>query len=62
MEVKLSADTTSKEEVAGLAAYVHLILQFLRDLGGIQLLRYDQEFRKWATAKGVKRWRELNVQ
>ena len=61
MAVMLSAETTSKEEAAGLAAHMHLILQLSRDLGGIQWLRYDQEFREWAAAKGVKRWGELNL-
>ena len=61
MAVMLSADTTSKEEAAGLAAHMHLILQLSRDLGGTQWLRYDQEFREWAAAKGVKRWGELNL-
>ena len=59
MAVMLSAETTSKEEAAGLAAHMHLILQLSRDLGGIQWLRYDQEFREWAAAKGVKRWGSL---
>ena len=59
--VMLSAETMSKEEAAGLAAHMHLILQLSRDLGGIQWLRYDQEFREWAAAKGVKRWGELNL-
>ena len=59
MAVMLSADTTSKEEAVGLAAYIHLILQLSRDLGGTQWLRYDQEFREWATAKGMKRWGSL---
>ena len=61
MAVMLSADTTSREEAAGLAAHMHLILQLSRDLGGTQWLRYDQEFREWAAAKGVKRWGELNL-
>ena len=59
--VMFSADTMSKEEAAGLAAHMHLILQLSRDLGGTQWLRYDQEFREWAAAKGVKRWGELNL-
>ena len=61
MAVVLSAETMSKEEAAGLAAHMHLILQLSRDLGGIQWLRYDQEFREWAAVKGVKRWGELNL-
>jgi len=34
MAVLLSADSTTKEEAAGLAAYQHLILQLSKDLGG----------------------------
>ena len=59
--VMLSTETTSKEEAAGLAAHMHLILQLSSDLGGMQWLRYDQEFRKSATVKGVKIWGELNL-
>ena len=40
MAVMLSAETTSKEEAAGLAAHMHLILRLSRDLGGILWLRY----------------------
>ena len=62
MAVMLSAQATLKEEGAGLAAHMHLILQLSRDLGGLQWLRYDQEFWEWAAAKGVKRWGELNLE
>ena len=61
MAVMLSAETTSKEETAGLATHMHLILQLSSDMGGMQWLRYDQEFREWATARRVKRWGELNL-
>ena len=61
MTVMLSVEATSKEEAAGLAAHMHLIQQLSRDLGGTQWLRYDQEFREWAAAKGVKRWGDLNL-
>ena len=61
MAVMLSVEATSKEEAAGLAAHMHLILQLSQDLGGTQWLRYDQEFREWAAAKGMKRWGELNL-
>ena len=54
--VMLSAETTSKEEAAGLAAHMHQILQLSSDLGGMQWLRYDQEFREWAVERGMKRW------
>ena len=36
MAALVSADTTSKEEAAGLAAHLHLILQLAKDLGGSQ--------------------------
>ena len=61
MAVLLSAHDTSKEEAAGLAAHMHLILQLTRDLGSPQSLKYDQNFREWAAAKGVKKWDELNM-
>ena len=50
---------TSKEEAAGLAAHMHLILQLLKDLGGLQWLKYNQEFREWAAAKDIRRWANL---
>ena len=52
MAVMLSNPATSKEEVAGLAAHMHLILQLSGDLRGLQWLRYDQEFRR-----GISLWR-----
>ena len=55
MAVMLSNSATSKEEVAGLAAHMHLILQLSGDLRGLQWLRYDQEFQEWAAAKEVRR-------
>ena len=61
MAVMLSSSMTSKEEAAGLAAHMHLILQLSKDLGGLQWLKYDQEFREWAAAKGIRRWGELNM-
>ena len=53
MAVLLSTDATSKEEVAGLASHLHLILQLAKDLGGRQWLKYDSEFREWAAAKNM---------
>ena len=50
--VMLSSSATSKDEATGLAAHMHLILQLSGDLRGLQWLRYDQEFREWAAAKG----------
>ena len=61
MAVVLSAYGTSKEEAVDLAAHMHLILQLSRDLGSLQSLKYDQDFREWAAAKGVKKWGELNM-
>ena len=58
----LSADEgTSKEEIVGLWAHMHLINQLSRDLSGNRWLAYDAEFREWAAAKGVRRWGELNL-
>ena len=61
MAVMLSTEATSKEEAAGLAAHMHLILPLSKDLGGFQRLRYDREFLEWVAVKGVKRWGELNL-
>ena len=61
MAVLLSSGTTSKEEAAGLAAHMHLVIQLSKDLEGAQWLNYDREFRQWAAAKGVKKWGELNL-
>ena len=61
MAVMLSSPMTSKEKAAGLAAHMHLILQLLKDLGGLRWLKYDQEFREWAAAKGIRWWGELDM-
>ena len=61
MAVMLSACGTSKEEAAGLAAHMHLILQLLRDVGSPQSLKCNQDIKEWAAAKGVKNWSELNM-
>ena len=37
----VSADTTFKEEAAGLEVHLHLNLQLAKDLGGSQWLAYD---------------------
>ena len=55
MAVMLSTCGTLKEEAAGLAAHVHLILQLLRDLGSPQSLKCNQDIKEWAVAKGVKK-------
>ena len=54
MAVMLSTRGTSKEEAAGLAAHMHLILQLLRDRGSPQSLKCNQDIKEWAVAKGVK--------
>ena len=56
MAVLLSSGAASKEESADLAAHMHLIIQLSKDLEGNQWLNYDQEFRQWAAAKGVRKW------
>ena len=61
MAVLLSSGLTSKEEAAGLAAHMHLIVQLSKDLEGTQWLIYDRDFRQWAAAKGVRKWGELNM-
>ena len=60
MAALVSSNSTSKEEAAGLVAHLHLILQLAKDLGGSQWLAYDQHFREWAAASGVRKWGELN--
>lgn len=61
MAVLLAADSTTKEEAAGLAAHQHLILQLFKDLGGTQWAKYDWEFREWASAKNVRIWGDINM-
>lgn len=61
MAALASANSTGKEEVVGLIAYAHLILQLSKETGGLRWLKYDQQFREWAAAKGVKIWGELNL-
>ena len=58
--ILLSSAETSKEEAAGLAAHSCLILHMSKDLQGPQWLHCDQNFRKWAVAKNIRKWRELN--
>ena len=59
--VLAAAEDTTKEEVVGLLAHMHLMTQLARDLGGGQWLSYDSEFREWAAAKGLRKWGELNL-
>lgn len=54
MAVLLSTEATSKEEAAGLATHLNLILQLAKDLGDRKWLKYDLEFREWAAAKNVR--------
>ena len=56
-----SASSTTKDEVVGLIAHSHLILQLSKDLGGLRGIKYDQEFRVWAAAQGIRMWGELNL-
>ena len=59
MAALLSSDTTSKEEAAGLAAHLHMVLQLSKDIGS-QWLKYDRDFREWAAAKSLRKWGDLN--
>ena len=61
MTALVAADTTTKQESVGLAAHLHLILQLHKDLAGIHWLHYDQDFREWAAARGVRKWGKLNL-
>ena len=54
-------DATTKEQVAGLAAHQHLILQLSKDLRGKQWAKYDCEFREWAAVEDIMVWDELNL-
>lgn len=56
-----SAPATTMEEMVGLIAHLHLVTQLHKDLGEARCLRYDQDFREWAAAKGVRKWGELNL-
>lgn len=49
--VLVSANTTAKEEAAGLSAHMYLTIQLSQDLNGAQWLQYDKEYRTWAAAK-----------
>lgn len=58
--VLLSSDDTTKDEAAGLAAHAYIIIQMSKDLQGSQWYQYDQNFREWAAAKGIRKWGEIN--
>ena len=55
------SENTTREEVPGLAAHSYLIIQLCRDLSGSQWLKYDQQFREWAGAKGICSWSDLTI-
>ena len=59
--VLLSDAATSKEEAAGLAVHLHVVLQVVQSLRDRQWLMYDWEYRVWAVAKGVRAWGDLNL-
>ena len=59
--VILSTEVTLKEEAAGLAVHLHVILQLYNDLGSNLWLKYDTEYREWAAAKGIPSMGKLNL-
>ena len=59
--ILVSSENITREEAAGLAAHSYLIIQLSRDSSGSQWLKYDEQFREWAAAKGIHRWGELNL-
>ena len=61
MAALVAAPATTKEESVSLTVHLHLILQLHHDVAGAQWLRYDQEYREWAAARGIKKWGELNL-
>jgi len=55
MAALVAALATTKEELVGLTVHLHLTLQLHHDLAGAQWLRYDQEYKEWAAARGIKK-------
>ena len=53
--ILVSSDSTTKEEAAGLAAHSYLIIQLSKDLSGLMWHKYDQSYREWAAAKGIRK-------
>ena len=49
-----AASSTTKEQVIGLMAYMFLMVQLSRDLGGSHWLQYDKVLRDWAAAKTLE--------
>ena len=60
LAVLVAADTTSREEAAGLAAHMFQIIRLSR-ARGFKWLRYDMEYRQWAAAKNVRTWGDMNM-
>lgn len=56
-----SAESTKKEELAGLLAHQYVILQIQKDLGGMKWYHYDKQFREWAAAANCRVWGPLNL-
>lgn len=56
-----SSEAAKKEEVAGMMAHMHVVLQVSRDLGGNKWYQYDRQYREWAAATGKKVWGEVNL-
>ena len=56
----VSADATSREEAAGLAAHMFQIIRLSR-VRGFKWLRYDTEYRQWEAAKNVKIYGGMNM-
>ena len=51
---------TTKPESANLLAHMYNVLQLAGDLGENQWAQYGRAFSKWAAAKELRVWRELN--
>ena len=60
MAVLLTAEETTKDEAAGLAAHQYVILQLHNDLGSNCWLQYDLKFRV-GSGQRVRVWGELNL-
>lgn len=54
-----SLEATSKEEMVGLMAHQHVVLQMQKDLGGMKWLLYDQQYREWAGATRNLQWGDI---
>ena len=60
LAVLVSTEATSKEEAAGLVAYMHQVVRLSRGRG-FKWLKYDTEFRDWAAAKQIQMWGKMNM-